>query len=181
MKTLLKTAVATALLTSAFGAISETYTVEVALNSSIGETPLVATQKVAMSYPELHVSEITKEGAICYLSPSSLYDNSKGFDGAVATSVNSLCPNLSGTRAVIELSGIPNAAITVHSKLPLQVQSGVRFGWLGAEYDVTSSQAHLNENGTLTTSLGSSIDLVDKSQVTDSLLVFNYEITGAYQ
>lgn len=181
MKTLLKTAVATALLTSAFGVVAETYTVEVSLNSSIGEAPLSAVQTIPMAYPELNVTEATRVGATCYVGGGSSYTNARGFDGGGATAANSLCPNLTGSHTAVEFTGAPNAVITINYRLPLQVQSGVRFGWLGAEYNRTANHSLSGSDGKFEATLGSSIDLVDKSQVTDSLLVFNYEITGAYQ
>lgn len=50
------------LLAFSAASMAETYTVSVEMNSSIGETPLVAEQTQAMSYPVLEVNEATLEG-----------------------------------------------------------------------------------------------------------------------
>ena len=170
-----------AALVTALNVSAETYTVEVQLNSSVGETPLSAVETIPMTYPELNVTEATQVGAICYVGGGVNYTNDRGYDGAVATVANSLCPNLTGSHTAVEFTGASNAVISVNYRLPLQVQNGVRFGWLGAEYDYTQNGSSLDANGKFLATLGSSIDLVDKSQVSDGLLVFNYEITGAYQ
>lgn len=170
-----------AVLVTALNVSAETYTVEVQLNSSVGEAPLSAVETIPMTYPELNVTEATQVGAICYVGGGVNHSNDRGYDGAAATAANSLCPNLTSTFSHVEFTGAPSAAITVRYQLPLQVQSGVRFGWLGAEYDETRSGTLSATDGTFVATMGSSIDLVDKSQVTDSVLVFNYIITGAYQ
>lgn len=178
MNKFIKSTLAMALSVSAMGAMAETYSVEVTLNSQIGETPLVATEEVAMSYPELTVTDATVEGARCVANGHA---NLVGFNNAAATEANSLCPGATGNFATVKFTGAKNAMITVFRELPVQEQAGMRFGNLGGAYSDTTTVTLSGTDGTADVHLGSSIDLFDKSQVTDSVLVFNYEITGAYQ
>lgn len=170
---------ATALCALSFNALAETYTVQVELNSSIGETPLVATQTQTMSYPVLEVNEITQEGANCIASSRA---NEEGFNGQAATNANSLCPGSIGQSSSIVFSGVPNAIISIGWSIASQEANGIRFA-------NTDGQAG---SGTLTRTLSSvegktvlekwsSVTLIDKSQVTDAVMEFTYDISAAYQ
>jgi len=161
-------------------ALAETYTVQVELNSTIGETPLVTEQTQAMSYPVLEVNEATKEGTICVASLEIF--NDKGFDGETASNANSLCPNATALRAEIQFTGVPGAIITTHRSIPLQEQHGVRFAHRDGEalnlvYNLLLSA----DEGTGITAIASSITLIDKFQVTDAVMEFTYDISAAYQ
>lgn len=183
MKTTFKTLKAPLLLAATFSALSinvlaETYTVQVELNSTIGETPLEIIQTQAMSYPLLEVNEATVNGANC-LAISK--DNTTGFDGQPATDKNSLCPNDVARRAEIRFKGAHNALITFERILSIQEKNGVRFAhWDGNPY-TNVYNAQLSEDGWFNSALSSSIILVDKSQVTDSVMEFTYDISASYQ
>ena len=183
MKITFKTLKAPLLLAATFSALSinvlaETYTVQVELNSTVGETPLVATQTQAMSYPVLEISEATQTGAACVVDTSA---NNIGYDGEPATSKNSLCPGERGVFARVEFSGAPNAVITLERRLPLQEINGIRFGWHGEDWKRSDTLTLTAENGTAHTLLYSSVELFDKSQATDSVMDFTYDISAAYQ
>ena len=178
MNKFIKSTLAMALSVSAMGAMAETYSVEVTLNSQIGEAPLVATEEVGMSYPELTVTDATVEGAWCVVNGTA---NGVGFNNRTATEANSLCPGATGRIATVKFTGAKNAAITVLRELPVQEQAGIRFGNNGKAFSDSRTYTLSGTDGTVDVTLGSGIVLFDKSQVTDSVLVFNYEITGAYQ
>jgi len=169
---------ATAFCALSTNALAETYTVQVELSSTVGETPLVATQTRAMSYPVLEVNEATQEGASCLVGNST---NETGFDGETATKRNSLCPGERGFPARVEFSGAPNALLSFERRLPLQEQNGIRFGWKGRESVHVGTLTLSQEEGIAHTELGSSVELFDKSQVTDAVMEFTYDISAAYQ
>jgi len=176
----LSSLLATAFCTLSINALAETYTVQVELNSTIGETPLVTEQTQAMSYPVLEVNEATKEGSICVASLEIF--NDKGFDGETASNANSLCPNATALRAEIQFTGVPGAIITTHRSIPLQEQHGMRFAHReGETLDLVSNLLLSAESGTGITAIASSITLIDKSQVTDAVMEFTYDISAAYQ
>lgn len=184
MKTTFKTLKAPLLLAATFSAFSinvlaETYTVQVELNSTVGETPLEATQTRPMSYPVLKVDQATEEGANC-VALSKV--NETGYDGLPATNVNSLCPGGTASYAGVQFKGVPNAAISMEQVINIQEKNGLRF----AHHDGTPFQhtfyIKLSEDeGIYRTGLSSSVTLVDKSQVTDSVMEFTYDISAAYQ
>lgn len=118
------------------------------------------------------------EGSECLVTGNP---NSTGYDNQSATNRNSLCPGATGKQTRVLISGVPNAAVTVNYRLPIQEQNGVRFGWRGKEHTATATATLSNNNGTHEAVMGSSITLFDKSLVTDSVMVFNYEISAAYQ
>jgi len=185
MKTTSKTLKAPLLLAATFSALSinalaETYTVQVELNSTIGETPLVATETQPMTYPVLEVNQATKEGASCIARVG--YDNTNGFDNLPASNVNSLCAGSTPLRAEVQFTGVPNAVISYERNLIIQEQYGVRFAhWDGKDFQRVDISTLSPEQGKLSTSLSSAIILFDKSQVTDAVMEFTYDISAAYQ
>jgi len=170
---------ATAFCALSINVLAETYTVQVELNSTIGETPLEATQTRPMSYPVLKVDQATEEGANC-VALSKV--NETGYDGLPATNVNSLCPGGTASYAGVQFKGVPNAAISIEQVINIQEKNGLRF----AHHDGTPFQQtfHIklsDDEGIYRTGLSSSVTLVDKSQVTDAVMEFTYGISAAYQ
>jgi len=170
---------ATTLSALSINAIAETYTVTVEMNSSIGETPLVATQTQAMAYPVLEVNEATQEGANCLVVDKV---NDTGFDGLPAKNTNSLCPGEIGQSGRVEWTGTPGAILSIEFSIDPQEQNGVRFtGWDGEpDHQVITRTLSSNE-GVASFGLWSSIELFDKSQVTDAVMEFTYDISASYQ
>jgi|GEM_PF-1062151 len=160
-------------------ATAETYVVEVELNSSLGENPLVATETQAMNYPVLEVNEATQHGAVCWANGGT---NNTGFDGRASTSVNSLCPGAKGLGARVQFSGVPSAVISVERSLLTTELNGVRFAHTdGKSYsDVRNVTLSANE-GLTTVGLDSSVILFDRSQVIDAVMEFSYDISASYQ
>ena len=160
-------------------ASAETYTVSIEMNSSIGEAPLVATQTQPMNYPVLEIADATREGAYCLANGT---DNSIGFDRRSATAANSLCPGATPDYAIVQFSGVPNAFVTVERSLETQEQNGIRFTHHnGRPYnDVITVVLNATE-GLGEAVLWSGVFLIDKSQVTDAVMEFSYDISAAYQ
>lgn len=160
-------------------ATAETYTVTVEMNSSIGETPLVATQTQGMSYPVLEVNEATQENATCWATGSA---NNRGFNNQPATNANSLCPGATGSGSVVQLSGVPSAIVSVQRSIVAQEQNGVRFvGSSLSAYNDVRNYTLSNSDGTTNVDLHSAIVMFDKSLVTDAVMEFSYDISAAYQ
>jgi len=160
-------------------AIAETYTVQVELNSTIDEIPLVATQTQAMTYPVLEVNQATKEGSKCIADSAP---ETKGFDNQPATNVNSLCPGGTALHAAVQFKGVPSAVISYERSLIVQEQHGVRFAhWDGKTLQRVDNAILSADEGILNTGLSSSVTLMDKSQVTDAVMEFTYDISAAYQ
>jgi len=167
------------LLAFSAASMAETYTVSVEMNSSIGETPLVAEQTQAMSYPVLEVNEATQEGSMCVASGQV---NSTGFNGQTATNANSLCPGATGNGSIVQFTGVPNAIVTVERSIVSQELNGVRFAhYDGNPWQNVSNLTLNGSDGIGITGLWSSVTLFDKSQATDSVMEFNYQISAAYQ
>jgi len=184
MKTTFKTLKAPLLLAATFSALSinvlaETYTVQVELNSTVGETPLTATQTQAMNYPVLNVDQATKEGSMCVANSKA---NEIGFDGQPTTNANSLCPGDTALYATVQFKGVPNAMIYLERSINTQDKNGVRFAhWDGQSYQYALNTTLPGETGSYNFNLWSSVTLLDKSQVTDAVMEFTYDISGAYQ
>ena len=175
----LSSLLATAFCTLSINALAETYTVQVELNSTIGETPLDITETQTMSYPVLKVDQATKEGAKCVANSKT---NSLGFDEQLASNVNSLCPGATALHSILQLKGVPNALVTIEHVIDIQEQSGVRFAhWDGLDYQKVYTRQLSAGDGIFNTGLTSSITLIDKSQVTDTVMEFIYDISAAYQ
>ena len=171
--------VASVLAALSSGASAETYTVSIEMNSSIGEAPLVATQTQPINYPVLEVVDATREGAYCLANET---DNSTGFDRRNATTANSLCPGATPDHAIVQFSGVPNAVITLERSLEIQEQNGIRFAHFdGRSFQHVSSLFLDGTDGLASTGLWSGVFLIDKSQVTDSVMEFSYDISAAYQ
>lgn len=159
--------------------IAETYTVLVEMDSLLGDTPLTATQTQAISYPVLKVDQATKQGAACIANGQQ---NNTGFDNGASNNVNSLCPGGVGTLASMQFVGTPNALISYERSIELQVQNGVRFAhWDGLAFSDSRVAVLSANDGTFSTGLASSITLIDKTQVTDGIMEFSYDISAAYQ
>jgi len=151
----------------------------VELNSTIDETPLEATQTSPMSYPVLKVDQATEEGANC-VALSKV--NETGYDGLPATNVNSLCPGGTATYAGVQFKGVPNAAISIEQSINIQDKNGLRFAYFNGQVFQNVSLVQLSsEEGIYRLGLSSSVSLIDKSQVTDSVMDFTYDISAAYQ
>lgn len=160
-------------------ATAESYKVTVEMNSSIGETPLIAKQTQAMSYPVIEVNEATQEGAICRATDSA---NTTGNDNRTATNANSLCPGATGSRSIVQFTGVPSAIITVERGIAVQEKNGVRFGSTsGTTYNDVRNFTLSNGDGSADIDLSSAIVMFDKALVTDATMEFNYDISAAYQ
>jgi len=170
---------ATAFCALSINVLAETYTVQVELNSTIGETPLTITESQAMNYPILEVNEATKEGATCVANGKV---NETGLDGELANNINSLCPGDTATNTIALFTGVPNALISFERTINIQEKSGLRFSYFGGKALQVVGISQLSaERGTLVTNLGSTITLFDKNQVTDAVMEFTYDISAAYQ
>ena len=184
MKTTFKKLKSPLLLAATFSALSinalaETYTVQVELNSTIDEIPLVATETQAMTYPVLEVNQATKEGSKCVADSRA---ETTGFDGAPATNVNSLCPGATGLHAKVQFKGVPSALISYELTLDIQEQNGIRFAhWDGKALQNVYDRQLSADEGIFNAGLSTSVTLMDKSQVTDAVMEFTYGISAAYQ
>lgn len=153
--------------------LAETYTVDVDVDVAIGRTPLTVTQIQAMRFPQVRIDEATEIGAICYSSAgNSIFGN-----GAKATNVNSLCPDLTGSESQVEVSGVRNAFISLIQTAPAQTTNGIQFRVYESS---TSVRLSGNEGKTITSLLGY-ITLQDKQAITSGLITFSYDVTAAYQ
>jgi len=171
--------IAIALSALSINALAETYTVQVELNSTVDEIPLVATQTQAMTYPVLEVNQATKEGSKCI---GDSVPNTKGFDDQPATNVNSLCPGSTALHAAVQFTGVPSAAISIARTLLVQEQHGVKFAHSdGKAFQHVYNAILSADEGIFKTGLWSSVTLFDKSQVTDAVMEFTYDVSAAYQ
>jgi len=170
---------ATAFCALSINAIAETYTVQVELNSTIDEIPLVATETQAMTYPVLEVNQATKEGSKCVADSRA---EAEGFDGQPATNVNSLCPGATALHSKIQFKGVPSVAISIERTLLVQEQHGVKFAHSdGKAFQHVYNTILSADEGIFNLGLWSSVTLMDKSQVTDAVMEFTYGISAAYQ
>lgn len=174
LKSLFACALFSAMCTNSSAAV---YTLSVDVNSRIGEVPLQIDEIQAMNYPILDVNDATKAGSYCV----STGKNTVGVDGGTATEANSLCPQLTPQYSIIQFSGVPLSYLTVHYKILQQDQSGFRFHYSSGNPIDGSYSYQLNGEGILELPFNSRITLIDKAQVSDGSLTFNYEMTGIYQ
>ena len=161
------------LLSAAVGSVNAaTFSVDVDIDVTIGDTPLVLEQTQAMQFPTLAIDEAAREGAFC-----STGANTRGLGNAIATSANSLCPNQAGTPAIATLTGVPNAVVTYTYNVPTQTEAGVSFTGLN-----TTRTAVLAASGSVQTiPLTASVTLENSNEVSSGTYQFTYDITAAYQ
>lgn len=154
-------------------AAADTFTVDVDVDLTVGQTPLTLLQTAAMSFPQVKVDEATKVGADCH----SANINGTGFDNNPATNANSLCPGLVGSQSIVEFTGVPNAVITVTQAASAQTTNGMQFTVNGSTFTRTLS----GTDGKTSSNLTGTVTMVDKDAVSSGLLTFSYDVTAAYQ
>ena len=158
---------------------AETYSFSVEIDSRLGEQPLVATVLQNMDYPVLGITDATEEGAYCIANSTT---NSRGFDGRAANEANSLCPNLSADHFKLQFSGVKGALLNIDYSMLVQEKGGFSFRHHDGKQSVGNYTASLSTaDGTFVWDWYSRITLVDKTQVTDGLLDFTFDLTAAYQ
>ncbi|UAA39858.1 hypothetical protein KIH87_05755 [Paraneptunicella aestuarii] len=155
-------------------AMADTFTVDVDVDVTLGETPLSLVQTAAMSFPQVKVDEATVVGADCHSSSS----NGTGFDNRTATNANSLCPGLNGSESQVTFTGVPNAVISVTQGSTAQTTNGMRFT---TNYNSAFTRTLSGTDGTTNVSMQGTITMVDKAAVSDGLLTFTYDVSAAYQ
>ncbi|UAA39865.1 hypothetical protein KIH87_05790 [Paraneptunicella aestuarii] len=132
-----------------------------------------------MSYPVLDVNDATLVGSYCMANDQP---NTLAFNGEAANEANSLCPNLTGDGAIIQLSGVKGATVTVNKVITKQEKGGVAFAhYTGNPWSDVRNYQLSATSGTVGVGLWSRVTLVDKSLVTDGILDFTYDISAAYQ
>ena len=158
---------------------SETYSFSVEIDSRLGEQPLGSTVTQPMNYPVLGVTDATKIGSYCLADGGS---NTRGFDRAVSNESNSLCPNLKPDFFKVQFSGVKGAILNIDYSLLIQEKGGFRFARHDGNQFVGQTTTQLSTtDGTVEYPMYSRITLIDKTQVTDGLLDFTFDITAAYQ
>ena len=158
---------------------SETYSFSVEIDSRLGEQPLISRVLQNFEYPVLGVTDATQEGAYCIASSSP---NNNGFDTRTANEANSLCPGLAADHFKLEFSGVKGALLNINYSMLVQEKGGFSFAHHDGAQSVGSYTTPLSTtDGTYVWEWYSRITLIDKTQVTDGLLDFEFDVTAAYQ
>lgn len=132
------------------------------------QTPVTVSQVQAMVLPLVTVDKQVKNGRVL----CSTNGQRPGIEKKYCSGT--------GRNAIFVITGRPQTALNIDLSYDNTNQNGLSFSAQTTDKKGNSNKRMFNANGTYTLEVAGELTLVDKDQVTDEILVFDFDLTAVY-